>query len=162
MLSSPPQCLRKWTCGQLSEYSACSVALPRRSLALGPLFYTAGGGTAQSPELIRLDKAPPWAELLLCTSPQSVESCRAKYLAALQSLPAPSPQHCCSQHRVPQRQACVWEEGRWAQLSSPQPGCASAFSCRETMNRKAGFHGIGFVQWKQQQCRKQSSKTPLN
>lgn len=39
-------------------------------------FYITGGGPAQSPALIWLDKAPLWAELLLCASSQPVEGCR--------------------------------------------------------------------------------------
>lgn len=109
--SLPSTVLEEMDCGQLSESSSCSVAGQE---LLWTVFYVTGGGPAQSPALIWLDKAALWAELLLCTSSQPVESCRAKCVALCSlSLLLPTlllwPGHSDTR---------TWEEAA-AQLSSP-------------------------------------------
>lgn len=77
-------------------------------------------GSSPEPALIRLDKAPLWAELLLCTSSQPLEICRAVPVALCRlSL---LPPHAAMAGTVPQGQAWLWE-GAAAQLFSPWLCC---------------------------------------
>lgn len=112
----PPWCGTQ-SCGQLSE---ASLALQRWPGALMDSVLYNWWRSSPEPALIRLDKAPLWAELLLCTSSQPLEICRAKCVALCRlSL---LPPHAAKAGTVPQGQAWLWE-GAAAQLSSPWLCC---------------------------------------